>query len=250
MLSLKIPACVAVVLCLAAVAQNSRPSSPQTAPHPASVPTFAHDIAPILYKNCASCHRPGESAPFPLLNYEDAKKHATQIASATRNRVMPPWLPEPGYGDFANDARLSVDEIRLIGEWVRNGAPEGAASEVPPLPSFTEGWQLGPPDMVLDASKAFTLPASGPDVFYNFIFSPAITSTRYVRAIEIRPGDTHAIHHANVVVDRAHSARKQEAEPGAGFPGMDVKIARSAFDFDTHFLFWKPGTIPWSEPDG
>jgi Flp pilus assembly protein TadD/mono/diheme cytochrome c family protein len=238
--------CTAIAFAMAAIAQNSRP----TPPHAAPSPTFAHDIAQILYKNCASCHRPGESGPFSLLSYEDAKKHASQIATATGIRAMPPWLPEPGYGDFENNPRLSAEEIRLIGEWVKNGAPQGPAAEVPTPPNFTEGWQLGPPDMILDASRAFTLPAHGPDVFYNFIFSPQITATRFVRAIEIRPGDTNAIHHANVIVDRARSARRQETEPGAGFPGMDVKIARSAFDFDTHFLFWKPGTAPWSEPDG
>jgi TolA-binding protein len=238
--------CIAGGISLAAMAQNPQPS----APPPVVVPTFAHDVAPILYKNCSSCHRPGETGPFSLLSYDDAKKHAAQIASATANRVMPPWLPDPGFGDFANNPRLSAEEIRLIGDWVKNGAPEGSASEIPPPPNFTEGWQLGPPDMILEAQRAFTLPASGPDAFYNFIFSPSITATRYVRAIEIRPGDTNAIHHANVMLDRARSARKQEAEPGAGFSGMDVKIVRSAFDFDTHFLFWKPGNITWSEPDG
>lgn len=240
------PVCVAVLISIAAAAQNSRPSISRTEPSP----TFARDVAPILYKNCASCHRPGESGPFSLLTYQDAKKHAAQIASATSSRAMPPWLPEPGYGDFAYNPRLSAEEIRLISDWAKNGAPEGPANEIPPPPTFTEGWQLGPPDMVLEAPRAFTLPASGPDVFYNFIFSPPITSTRFVRTIEIRPGNTNAIHHANVMVDRSRSARRQESEPGAGFPGMDVKIARSAFDFDTHFLFWKPGNTPWSEPDG
>src|ERR1700689_5064180 len=192
----------------AATAQNSRPS--------AAVPNFAHDIAPILFRNCVSCHRPGQSAPFSLLNYQDAKQHAQQIASATGSRAMPPWLPVAGYGDFADAHRLSFAEIALIANWARNGAPEGHPSDTPPVPAFTEGWQLGPPDMVLDATRGFTIPANGPDVFWNFIFSPAITTTRYVRAIEIRTGDTHLIHHANVIVDRARSARRQESEPGAG----------------------------------
>lgn len=250
MRGLGILVCITIALVAAAAAQNSRPAQPPPGLHSASPPTFAHDVAPILYKSCASCHRPGESGPFSLLSYEDAKKHATQIATATGSRAMPPWLPEPGYGNFANNTRLSEEQIRLIGDWVKNGAPEGPASEIPSPPSFTEGWQLGPPDMILEAQRAFTLPASGPDVFYNFIFSPPVTATRYVRAIEIRPGDTNAIHHANMIVDRARSARRQESEPGAGFPGMDVKITHSAFDFDTHFLFWKPGNTPWIEPDG
>jgi len=163
---------------------------------------------------------------------------------------MPPWLPEQGFGDFANDPRLTDDQIRLIADWVKAGAPEGPASETPSPPHFTEGWQLGPPDMILEASRAHTVPASGPDIFWNFIFTPPITTRRYVRAIEVRPGIPHGVHHANLLVDRTRSARLQEIAPGAGFPGMDVKIARSVFDFDSHFLFWKPGSTPWVEPDG
>jgi len=213
-------------------------------------PNFAHNVAVVLYRNCVSCHRLGESAPFSLLNYADAKKHAQEIASATESRAMPPWLPAAGYGDFSGEHRLTADEIALIAAWVKDGAPEGPASETPPVPKFTEGWQLGPPDLVVEAMRAFTLPARGPDVFYNFIFSPEIAATKYIRAIEIRPGNTHLIHHANVIVDRARSARRQESEPGAGFPGMNVKIVRNVFDFDSHFLFWKPGSAPWAEQDG
>jgi Flp pilus assembly protein TadD/mono/diheme cytochrome c family protein len=223
----------------------------QSPPSPApSAPTFASDIAPILYRSCSSCHRPGESAPFPLLNYDDAKMFAPQIAAAVRARAMPPWLPEHGFGDFSNEARLSEDEIRLVIAWAKAGAPRGSASEAPPPPQFTEGWQLGPPDMVLDATRAYTVPASGPDVFWNFIFSPQLTARRYVRAIEVRPGIAHGVHHANVLVDPARSARRQEIAPGAGFPGMDLTVEHSVFDYDSHFLFWKPGSAPYVEPDG
>ncbi len=234
------------IVAIASAGQRSTPTPSSVPP----LPNFAQDVAPILYRNCISCHRPGESAPFSLLNYADAKKHAQQIASATASRTMPPWLPAARYGDFAGKHRLSADEIVLIANWVKGGAPKGSASEIPPVPKFTEGWQLGPPDLIVEATRAYTIPAKGPDVFYNFIFSPRISTTKYVRAIEIRPGNTHSIHHANVLVDRARSARREETEPGAGFPGMNVKIVRNVFDFDTHFLFWKPGSAPWTEQDG
>jgi Tfp pilus assembly protein PilF/mono/diheme cytochrome c family protein len=219
-------------------------------PETPTSPTFARDVAPILYQHCTSCHRPGESGPFPLVSYADAKKFAPEIAQAVRARSMPPWLPEQGFGDFANDARLTDAQIELIGAWVKGGALEGPASEAPPPPHFTEGWQLGPPDMTLEASRAHPVPASGPDIFWNFIFSPPITTRHYVRAIEVRPGIAHGVHHANLLIDRTRSARREETEPGAGFPGMDLKIARSVFDSDSHFLFWKPGSQPWVEPDG
>lgn len=217
---------------------------------PLAAQTFSHDIAPIIYQNCASCHRPGESGPFSLLSYEDVRKHARQIAAVTKSRFMPPWLPEPGYGDFADDHRLTDAQIKLIGDWAAANMPEGNPAETPPPPKFTEGWQLGPPDLILKASQPFPLTASGTDVFWNFVFTPDIPSTRYVRAIEIRPGDKRLVHHANLIVDRINSGRKMEKTPGAGFPGMDLDIKSNIFDPPGHFLFWKPGSAPYSEPDG
>jgi hypothetical protein len=88
-------------------------------------------------------------------------------------------------------------------------------------------------------------------VFWNFIFSPSLNTTRYVRAIEVRPGsDLSLVHHANVVLDHERSARRQESERGAGFPGMDITLEHSPFDIPSHFLFWKPGGAPWVEPNG
>ncbi len=212
--------------------------------------TFTRDVAPIVFKYCASCHRPGEAGPFALLTYEDVKKHARQIATVTAQRYMPPWLPQAGYGEFAGERRLTDAQIRLIAAWVKEGAPEGPLAELPALPHFTQGWQLGTPDLVVEAKRAYVTPAAGRDVFWNFVLTPDVKTTRYVRAIEIRPGNRRIVHHANMLVDRAHSARLQEKSPGAGFPGMDLTIEAGAFDPDSHFLFWKPGSVPSAEPDG
>ena len=213
--------------------------------------TFARDVAPIVYQYCAPCHRPGEAGPFSLLSYADAKSHARQIADVTRRRYMPPWAPESGYGDFSGARRLSDSQVALIAEWVGEGAPEGTRSETPPLPDFKEGWQLGTPDLIIEAQNAYTLPAAGPDVYWNFILPAGVATTRYVRAIEIRPGDKRLVHHANLYVDRARSVRRQETGEGQGFPGMDVVIERTTVEPDDgHFLFWKPGGSPYVEPDG
>ncbi len=159
---------------------------------------------------------------------------------------MPPWLPESG--KFADDLRLTDEEIRTLAKWAAAGAPEG--TDVPAPPKFTEGWQLGPPDLILEARAAHPLPAAGPDVYWNFIFTAKIAQSRWVRAIEIRPGDKRLVHHANLYVDRAHTARAQDVT-GKGFPGMDPVIERSVFEPDDgHFLYWKPGGIPYSEPPG
>jgi Flp pilus assembly protein TadD len=212
--------------------------------------TFYKQIAPIVYRSCAPCHRPGEAGPFSLLTYDDAKKHATQIAGVTKRRYMPPWLPEPGHGDFQDEQRLSDAQIRTIELWVEEGAPAGKAADAAPEPRFTPGWQLGTPDLVVQAQRPYPLRADGPDEYWNFVLPLNLAGTRWVKAIEIRPGNARAVHHANVLIDRSHSSRAEEKTPGAGFPGMDLNIEADTFDPDSHFLFWKPGGIPWEEPDG
>jgi tetratricopeptide (TPR) repeat protein len=212
--------------------------------------TFNRDIAPILYRSCALCHRPGEAGPFPLLSYADAKSRARQIAVVTKSRFMPPWLPEEGELKFADELRLSTDEIARIQAWAEQGAPEGNPADLPAKPKFAEGWQLGKPDVVVRATKSYALPASGSDNYWNFVFRAPVDRTRWLKAIEIRPGDKRLVHHANVLVDRQQNGRRQEIDPGAGFGGMELTIESEVFDPDSHFLFWKPGSIPYVEPDG
>jgi len=212
--------------------------------------TFNRDIEPILFHSCAMCHRPGESGPFPLLTYKDAKSHARQIAAVTQSRFMPPWLPEPGDYKFADNMRLSDTEVTLIARWVEQGAVEGAAAELSKKPEFVDGWQMDRPDLIVKAEKPFLLPASGSDQYWNFIFRTPVKQMMWLKGLEVRPGDKRVVHHANVLVDRMQSARAQESAPGAGFGGMEIKIESEAFDPDSHFLFWKPGTVPYSEPEG
>jgi tetratricopeptide (TPR) repeat protein len=202
----------------------------------------------MVYEKCASCHHPGGAAPFSLLTYQDVKKRAAQIGAATHAHYMPPWLPEHGYGDFAGDRSLSAAEIAIIAAWVTDGAPEGPQDLIPPAPPFNDDWQLGPPDLVLQAASPVEAPASGPDFYWNVIFTPNLIARRWVRAVEIRPGLPRLVHHANLLVDRTGSAHLQEKSPGKGFPGMDLEIGRSPFDPDGNFLFWKPGAVPHVEP--
>jgi Flp pilus assembly protein TadD len=233
--------------CLPALALSAVAAAQTT---PATQITFNHDIAPIMFRICAACHHPGGAGPFSLLTYEDAKVHARQIAAVTRAHFMPPWLPEPGDLKFADELRLSDREITTIQEWLQQGTLEGSPSDLPARPEFAEGWELGKPDLVLKARKPFTLPASGTDQYWNFILPVPINETRWLKSIEIRPGQKHLVHHANILVDRAQASRVREKTPGSGFEGMEIRLESEAFDPDSHFLFWKPGTIPYVEPDG
>jgi Flp pilus assembly protein TadD len=246
------PTLAASLLLLALLSVAAAPShqEPEATPPPASqLVTFTRDIAPILFHSCASCHRRGEAGPFPLLTYADAKTHARQIAAVTRMRIMPPWLPEPSDLAFADDLRLTPEQIARFQAWADQGSPEGDLADLPPKPQFAEDWQLGRPDVVVKAQKPFALPAGGSDTYWNFVFRNPVDRTRWLKAIEIRPGDRRLVHHANVLVDRAETARLQEKQPGAGFGGMELIIESEFFDPDSHFLFWKPGSAPYVEPD-
>jgi Flp pilus assembly protein TadD len=164
---------------------------------------------------------------------------------------MPPWPPERGFGDFAGDRSLSDAQIRLFAEWVAQGKPRGEPADLPPQPRFSGKWQMGAPDLILRMAKPFVLSANGSDIFRNFIVPNGLRETKYVRAIELRPGNTRVVHHANVVLDRTRALRKRESEDGRpGFAGMDVitEAAAGDFDPDSHFLFWKPGTVLHPEP--
>src|ERR1700722_15139526 len=131
--------------------------------------TFNKDVAPIVFDHCAPCHRPGEAAPFSLLTYHDVQKRGAQIAQVTKQRYMPPWLPEPGHGDFTGSLRLSDRRIETRAGWVRDGMPEGDAADLPAAPKFTAGWQLGTPDLIVRMSQPYHLKAESGDVFRNFV---------------------------------------------------------------------------------
>src|SRR5206468_12597510 len=138
-----------------------RPLPPSDAPQ---MLTFHKDIAPFIFNHCSTCHHPGESAPFSLLSYDDVTRRARQIADVTGRRLMPPWLPEPGCGDFVGQRFLSEEEIHRIQQWVEQGAPAGDARDAPPPPRWREGWQLGQPDQIIQLPRPYSLAAEGNDV--------------------------------------------------------------------------------------
>ena len=214
--------------------------------------TFSRQVAPVLYKQCSGCHHPGGSGPFSLLSYSDAKRWGTQIQVVTQSRYMPPWLPEPGFGNFADSRRLSVEDLALIKAWVEGGMPEGDPREAPKPPVFSSEWQLGPPDLILKVASPMQVPASGTDLFRNFILPVPISETKYVRAMEIRPGAEQVVHHANVLIDRTASLRRQHPDDWKqGIPGMELTVdSGDSFDPDSHFLFWKPDSPALIEPSG
>src|SRR3989442_8855712 len=126
-------------------------------------PTFTEDVAPIIFKNCAPCHRPGEAGPFPLLTYEDILKKAGRIAEVTQARYMPPWPADPSYSHFIGERVLKDREIETIKRWVENGSPEGDPRKLPQQPSFPKGSSYGKPDLGLKMRKPLAIPGDNKD---------------------------------------------------------------------------------------
>jgi hypothetical protein len=161
----------------------------------AATPTYSKDVAPVIYKNCASCHRPGDIAPMSLLNYAQTRPWAKAIREQVATGQMPPWHATQAHGTFENDRRLSDKEKDTLLRWVDGGAPQGNEKDLPPLPKFTEGWEIGKPDVVLTIPKAFDVPDSG-EIDYQYFQVPTnFTEDKWVQAIELRPGNRKVVHH-------------------------------------------------------
>ena len=208
--------------------------------------TFTRDVAPILFSACASCHRPEGVAPFPLLTYDDSRKHAAAIVAATRDRVMPPWKPEPGYGEFLDERRLTREQIATLQRWFDGGVVEGDPALLPRPPTWTGQWQLGTPDLVIETAP-YALRASGDDVYRNFVLPIETSTTRYIRAWEFLPGSS-AVHHATMQFDPTRSSRHlDEQDPEPGYEGL---VPHSAMSPDGYFLGWLPGLASNSAPRG
>ncbi len=217
-----------MTLALGALTGPLRTWAGEPKPLPESV-TFSEHIAPILFQNCTRCHRPGEAAPFSLLDYQDARKRAKQIAEVTASKFMPPWHADPGYEEFSNARRLSEEQIALFNRWHQQGMKEGDPAKMPARPKFTEGWQAGKPDLILTMPEPFEVAAEGRDIYWNFVLPLNLPENKYVRAIEFRPKARTVVHHSLFYLDTTGDARKFDArDPKPGYNGMN----RSNRQFD------------------
>ncbi len=209
--------------------------------------TFTRDVAPIVFENCSGCHRPGEVAPFALLSYKDLKKRASQIADVVSRRYMPPWKPVEGHGDFVGERRLSEPQVRVIEEWVKQGAPEGDPTLLPPAPKYPDGWTLGEPDLVVKMPAPFKVNAEGRDQFRMFVIPLDLPEDKYVTALDFRPGNHKVVHHALFFLDGLRQGREldgKDGQPGWGRGGGLGFIPTGGLGG------WAPGVSPKFLPEG
>jgi hypothetical protein len=207
--------------------------------------TFSEHIAPIVFSNCASCHRPGEAAPFSLLGYEDVEKRAKLVRDVVSERFMPPWHASRGAETFRGARVLTDEQVTLFEEWVEAGAPEGDPALAPPVPEFTEGWQLGEPDLVVSMGKAFEVQAGGRDIYRWFVLPLDLPEDKWVTAVEVRPSARSVVHHVLFFLDDKRKARElAAADTGApGFGGGE-------FQPTGELGGWAVGRTPQHYPGG
>jgi tetratricopeptide (TPR) repeat protein len=194
---------------LCALALTAAPSPPPA--------TFSKDVLPILQKNCQGCHRPGEAAPFSLLNYEQARPWAKAIKEAVLLRKMPPWFADPHFGRFANDPSLSQKDIQTLAAWTDSGAPEGDPKDAPAAINFIEGWRIPKPDVVIEVPNPVRVPASGTIEYQHVIVPSGITQDRWIQFAEARPGNAALVHHIVVFIREPGSKWLKDAKPGVPF---------------------------------
>jgi hypothetical protein len=186
---------------------------------PAGAPTFSKDVAPIFYKNCTVCHRPGEIAPMSLLTYNDARPWTRSIATNVTKGTMPPWHADPAHGDFLNDRRLSQADKDTIVRWVNAGAPEGNPADLPPQPVYPDGWAIGKPDAIFALGEEYPVAASGTIDYKYFEVPTNFTEDKWIQAFEVKPGAPSVVHHVIVYArppQRPRPAAAATAQPPAG----------------------------------
>lgn len=207
----------------------------------AAAPTFSKHVGPLVHERCAPCHRPGGSAPFELLTYEDVRDRAPQIREVVRDRFMPPWKPVGERGVFVGDRSLSDTEIAVLTEWIDAEMPIGDNRRIPPPPEWRDGWKLGQPDLVVELPEPYPLPPDGRDVYTNIVIAGVVDGPRFVGAWEFQPRGR-AIHHAILNIDRTGYARARDADdPALGYRSMDAGNVQAPGGF---YAVWTPGKAP------
>lgn len=212
----------------------------------ASLPsvTFNKQIAPIIYNNCSSCHRPGEAAPFSLLSYQDVAKRGKLIATVTKSQYMPPWKAEKSSFGFTDERRLKEGEIALIEAWVKDGMPEGNAADAPPAPKFASGWTLGEPDMVIEVPVAYKVPPDGADIYRNIALPLGLTEDKWLTAIDMKLTARPVVHHVLYFGDPTGKAHEKQEGDQIGFNGIIPGISAIGLGG------WAVGAQPHMQPEG
>lgn len=214
-------------------------------------PTYSEDVAKILNRACVSCHRPDEIAPFSLLGYENARKWAPNIARVVADRTMPPWKAQPGIRKYHDDNGLTDEEIQILQEWNKGDKEPGDPAKAPPTPEFRSGWELGEPGLVVEVPKPVRFDPEGPDEYRCFVFKTNFKETRYITAMDFKPGNRKIAHHVLVYTDDNNEAVETDRADKDGQEGYVAPGAINVgFAPENMPYIWGPGVRPRHMPDG
>jgi hypothetical protein len=211
-------------------------------------PTFSKDVARIMQAKCGQCHREGDIAPFSVADYETVAAWSEDIKRVITDRIMPPWKPVAGYGEFRDSFALTDDEKQTIFDWIDGGTPQGDPADMPPAADSKSPWPLGDPDQVIAMVDTFT-PPRGSDVYRCFVLPAAFDQKQYLSAIDVLPGNRQIVHHVLLFTDTTGQAEKmdgQDGQPGYscfGGPGFTLALNGSLGG-------WAPGQRSRFLPDG
>jgi hypothetical protein len=206
----------------------------------AAPPTFHQDIEPLLQRHCQQCHRTGEAAPMPLLDYRQVRPWAKAIREAVLSRRMPPWHAAATEGHFSNARALAAAEIILIRDWVDAGSPQGDPRHAPPPLVFHDGWNIGQPDHVFEMPVDFEVPSKGEIDYMHFAVPTGFKEDRWIERWEVRPGNRAAVHHIGMYLRPPGSKWLVAVQPaGPGVPLRDRTASRTPSD--EHFAMFLPG---------
>ena len=221
-------------------------------------PTYSREVSRIMQAKCQRCHRPNDIAPFALMNYDDASTWAEDIQRVITDKIMPPWKPVPGHGEFKDSYGLSGDERQTILDWIAAGAPQGDPADLPGDLPATGEWQLGDPDLIVQMPQSYDVPRKKDD-YRCFVLPTGLDADKWVGAVQVLPGNKQIVHHVLLFIDTEGVADKldgQDGKPGYtcyGGPGFDIQTPNSvaaALDLTGGLGGWVPGTRVQPLPDG
>lgn len=222
-------------------------------------PTYSKEVSRLIQSKCQGCHRPNDIAPFALMSYDDAVTWADDMKRVLTDKIMPPWKPVPGHGEFRDSYGLSDDERQTMLDWIAAGTPQGDPADMPDVTPVTGDWQLGDPDLVLQMQQSFDVPRQK-DIYRCFVIPTGLDADKYVSAVQVLPGNRQIVHHVILFLDTSGSAEKldgRDGNPGYscfGGPGFDiggdVSNLASLLDLGIGLGAWVPGMRVRPLPDG
>lgn len=211
-----------------------------------NAPTWADDVACLVYSHCSNCHNSNGIAPFSLLSYNDAYTERFSIQYAVENKSMPPWQPNDGYSTLAHNKSLTPDEIQTIVDWVNAGAPEGNPADAPATPVYNSNQLIENPDLSVKIPN-YTVPSITEDLYRCFVVPTGVNAEKFITAFEVVPGNRSAVHHVLFYVDTSGQGAVMDAnDPGEGY----TSFGGTGVNGTTLIGGWVPGGSATFYPDG